>query len=306
MEYIKVFEMILPVVVMIVIGAICGKKQVFDREGIAVIKKFAVNIALTAVVFKAFATAQYSLKSIVIPAIMFFICILALYIGRLLVKINPRNSRYLPYMMTGFEAGMLGYTLYGILYGTDISSFALVDLGQVLFVFTFYKISISKIMSKHRDSNIAGEIFTSPIILGILAGILVGVTGLYSQLVDWKISGVLDAVVGFIAAPTSALILFSIGFDLVSGKIHWGKSLKYTLLRLVVMLLLGTGMLFLVRILFGTNQDLDRAIILMFIMPPPFVLPIFAEDPEEQSTIASTLSISTLVTLVGFIILAIL
>lgn len=305
MQAIKVLEMILPVVTMIAIGALCGKKQVFGREGMAAIKKFAVNIALSAVVFNAFATAEYSLESIIIPIIMFVVCIGALYFGRLFIKLNPNNSPYLPYMLTGFEAGMLGYTLYGILYGSDISAFAVVDLGQVLFVFTFYKISLSKEFSKDKDINITREIFTSPIVLGIIAGILVGATGFYTQLTTWGLAGILDSVVGFIAAPTSALILLSIGFDLVSSKIHWGKSLKYTFLRLIAMLVLGSATLFIIRGLFGANQALDRAIILMFMMPPPFVLPIFADDPKEQSTIASMLSISTLVTLIGFVVLAV-
>lgn len=347
MQHIKILSMILPVVAMIVIGAICGKKKIFDREGLATIKKFAVNIALTAVVFNAFATAEYSLKSIVIPAIMFIVCIIALYFGELLVRMDSKNSRYLPYMLTGFEAGMLGYTLYGILYGADISSFALVDLGQVLFVFTFYKISLTNSLktepqppelnyhaatSETNESDrlkeaatsetsesdrvkqnlntapaksmIIKEIFTSPIILGILAGIIIGATGIYNGLEQSGTSQILDAVVGFIAAPTSALILFSIGFDLVSGKIQWGNSLKYTLIRYLLMLVLGAATLFAVSLLFDMSQALKRAIILMFMMPPPFVLPIFADDPKEQSTIASMLSISTLVTLIGFVVLA--
>ena len=39
---------------------------------------------------------------------------------------------------------MLGYTLYSMLYGAEhTASFALVDLGQVLFVFTLYKILLA-------------------------------------------------------------------------------------------------------------------------------------------------------------------
>ena len=38
-------------------------------------------------------------------------------------------------LMTGFEGGMLGFALYPLLYGTR-APFAIVDMGQVFFVFS--------------------------------------------------------------------------------------------------------------------------------------------------------------------------
>lgn len=304
MIYTKVLEMILPVIAMILIGAIAGKKQIFEQKDIAAIKKFAVNISLTAVVLNAFSTAEYTLKTLIIPIIIFSVCFVLWGVGKLIVKAKPEIGIYLPYVLTGFEAGMLGYTLYAILYGTsNLSAFATVDLGQVLFVFTFYKISLSRDTAK-ENINIKKEIFTSPIILGILVGIVIGTSGLYTQLQNWQVAGIFDGVLNFIAAPTSALILFSIGYDLVIGKIEWNKAFKFAFLRLIILAVFGGLTIFIIHTLFGVDQSLDRAIILMFLLPPPFVLPIFADDKTEQSTLASVLSISTTFTLVAFIVLA--
>ncbi len=305
MDTIKVIEMILPVILSLAIGAICGKKKFFNREEVGAIKKFAVNISLTAVVFMAFATAEYSLQTIFIPILIFLICLLAWYIGQLICKFFPQTTAYLPYILSGFEAGMLGYTLYSILYGSDVSAFATVDLGQVLFVFTFYKIQVSRTFAKEKTIDLRKEIFTSPIIIGILLGLIIGASGLYQMLVDAQIASAFDKTFNFIAAPTSALILFSIGYDLSSGKIYWGKAIKYTLLRFSLMLILLFAVLGISRLFFEPSQALQRAFILMFLMPTPFVLPIFANDPVEQSTIASVLSISTLISLLGFVFLAI-
>ena len=38
--------------------------------------------------------------------------------------------------------------------------------------------------------------------------------------------------------------------------------------------------------------------------PPPFVLPVFADDPNQRVYISSALSASTLVAIVGFAVLA--
>ena len=190
------------------------------------------------------------------------------------------------------------------MYGTDVSAFAAVDLGQVLFVFTVYKLLLGRMSPDAPRLDIRRDILSSPIIIAIVAGMLVGATGLYAQLGQWGVAGIVDASAAFVAAPTSALILLSIGYDLVSGKVQWGQAVKAVGVRLVIMALLGTGTLFLLRGLFGQDVALERAIVLMFLLPPPFVLPIFADDDRERSNIASTLSLSTLVTMAAFVVLA--
>ena len=42
---------------------------------------------------------------------------------------EKENDAYFPFTMTGYEAGMLGYALFGILLGSDkITEFALMDI----------------------------------------------------------------------------------------------------------------------------------------------------------------------------------
>lgn len=305
METIKILEMILPVVLVIAVGFFCGKREFFSKQEIASIKKFAVNVSLTAVVFVAFATGKYSIQTVIVAGLVLLVCFLTWYIGKLINRFFSNTTPYLPYILSGFEAGMLGYTLYSILYGSDVSAFATVDLGQVLFVFTFYKIQISRSFASEKRINIKREILTSPIILGIIAGLIIGVSGLHQSMIDANIVSVFDTTFGFIAAPTSALILFSIGYDLSSGKIYWGRAFKYAFLRLFLLLGILFVILGLSNLIFDMDQSLKRAFIIMFLMPSPFVLPIFANDEVEQSTIASVLSISTLISLLAFVVLAI-
>ena len=49
----------------------------------------------------------------------------------------------------------------------------------------------------------------------------------------------------------------------------------------------------------------DRAVLIMFLLPPPYVLPIFSTDEEQRGFLSSVLSLSTLVTLAGFVLLAV-
>lgn len=76
---IMLLQKVLPV--FLVLGVLCRKKALLTREGINALKRVAVDIALPAVMFNAFATAEYSLKSVCVPLTMFAVCCGALFLG---------------------------------------------------------------------------------------------------------------------------------------------------------------------------------------------------------------------------------
>ena len=137
---IVVAQKALPVFVMLALGMLCRKTKMISREGVAAMKTFAVNITLPAVMLNAFATASYSRESLIVPLVIFTVCVLMLLSGHVLCRAMRIPGRLSPYLATGFEAGMLGYALFALLFPQEsTSAFAIVDLGQVLFVFTLYK-----------------------------------------------------------------------------------------------------------------------------------------------------------------------
>ena len=280
-------------------------KNAFSREGINSLKNVAVNICLPAVLFKAFAGTQYGVRDIVIPLAMFLVCVLGYLLGKGCARLFRMSSRFVPFLTTGFEAGMLGYALYQMLYGSDsVAQFARIDLGQVLFVFTLYKVllSLSSGVQANRKALIR-DMAASPIIIAILAGVLLGATGLYQALVPSGVSSVLDACADLVAAPTSVLILLSIGYDLVLKDIPWRATLQTVGLRLAIMLALCLAFRQFLGLL-GADAAMLNAVNLMFILPPPFVLPVFADDADQRVLVSSILSVSTLAAIAGFALLA--
>jgi len=302
---IEVLCIILPVALTLLLGVLCRKKQLLNRQGIDALKTVAVQIGLPAVLLHTFASAEYSLSTLAVPPIMFLVCVLAWLLGRSAGKKLGLSSRFIPFLTTGFEAGMLGYALYTLLYGSDrLADFARIDLGQVLFVFTLYKVLLNR-EEKSGGSlgQIVREMVLSPIILAILSGVLLGTTGLYQALAPSGISAVMDACTDFISAPVGALILLAIGYDLVLRDIPWREALKAVGLRLVVMAALGAGVILLFRLLWP-QMHWEKAACLMFLLPPPFVLPVFSEDEKQRTYLSSVLSLCTLITLAGFVVLA--
>ncbi len=301
----EVLQTVLPVLVMLGIGMLCRSRRLISREGINALKSVVVNITLPAVLLSAFATTRYTLMDIVIPLMMFGVCLLAWALGKLGGRLFRLPSRFVPFLTTGFEAGMLGYALFNMLYGSGrTAEFARVDLGQVLFVFTVYKILLGTEGREKADlGQLMKEMALSPIILAIVAGVLLGATGLYRALEPSGVSGLFDACTSFVSAPTSAIILLTIGYDLVLGDIPWASTAKVVALRYGIMLALRVALGLLLRALWP-QAALDAALNVMFILPPPFVLPVFADDADQRVYVSSALSVSTLAAIAGFAVLA--
>ena len=299
--FIRVLETALPVFLTLGLGMLCRARKLLRREGVAALKSVAVNITLPAVLFGAFATAEYSRESIAIPLVIFALCGAALILGFVLPKILKVEGKLTPYLMTGFEAGMLGYGLFALLFRSEpTSSFAIVDLGQVLFVFTVYKALLS---GRGGVASALREALVSPVLWAIIAGLIFGATGLFDKLTPSGVSGVLTSIADFIAAPTSAIILLTIGYDLVPGEIRWRETAAVVGLRVGIMgALLGVAAL--VNRLFLGGAMHTGALALLFILPPPYVLPVFADAEEERANISSALSVLTLLSILLFAVMA--
>ena len=76
-----------------------------------------------------------------------------------------------------------------------------------------------------------------------------------------------------------------------------------TALRLAIMFVLRTVLLMLLGRLWP-QAGLTEAVNVMFILPPPFVLPVFADDEDQRSYVSSVLSLSTIVAITGFAVMA--
>ena len=299
-QLISVLQTALPVFLALMLGMLCRSKGFLSREGVDALKKVVLNITLPAVLFQAFATTQYTVDTLILPVTMFGICCLALALGFLITKLSGNQSRLSPFLASGFEAGMLGYALFALLFpGESASRFAILDLGQTLFVFTLYKV----LLSGKRDWRAIGrDMLTSPILWAVAAGVVTGASGLYQAL--GSVSGILDSVTGFISAPTGMIILLTVGYDLVLGDIPWKKTAGAIAMRLGVMAVCLGVLLGLNRWVLG-GAIFPGAAILMVLLPPPYVIPVFADEPAERVQIASALSALTLVTIVLFAVYSI-
>lgn len=298
-KFITILQTALPVFLALAVGVFARKTQFLSRDNIDAMKKLVINITLPFVLLSAFASAEYSTASLVIPTMQYLLCTLALGLGFVILKLFRAKGRLAPFLAAGAEAGMLGYSLFVLLFpDKSLSGFAILDIGQTLFVFTLYKILIS---GKSDFRTILKDMVTSPILWAVFAGVVIGATGLYQVK---EVGGVLDSVCSFLSAPTGMVILLTVGYDLVLSQIPWKKTAGLIGMRFAVM-----------AVIFGITVLLNRTILngivfegaalLMAILPPPYVIPVFADEPEERVSISSALSAMTVVTILLFTALSV-
>ncbi|MBQ7768183.1 MAG: hypothetical protein IJ403_04815 [Oscillospiraceae bacterium] len=298
-KLITILQTALPVFLALGVGVFARRKQFLTRDSIDAMKKLVINVTLPFVLLSAFASADYNRAALVLPTMVFVLCSVALALGFVILRLCKVKSRLAPFLASGFEAGMLGYSLFVLLFPEhSVSTFAVLDLGQTLFVFTLFKILLS---GKTDFRAIARDMVTSPILWAVFAGVILGVTGLYRVP---NVGRLLDATCDFLSAPTGMVILLTVGYDLVLGEIPWKKTVGYIAMRLGVMAVILAVMVLLNRTVLD-GMMFEGAALLMVILPPPYVIPVFADEPSERVSISSALSAMTVVSLLLFAALSI-
>lgn len=296
-KLISVISTALPVFLALAMGMMCRSKGFLTRDGVDTLKKVVVNLTLPFVLFNSFATAEYTLSALILPVVIFAICTAMLALGFLWVKVSKSGSKLAPFLASGFEAGMLGYSLFALLFpDQSVSKFAMLCLGQEIFVFTLYKMLLT---GKTSPRDIINDFLTSPTLIAVILGLVVGASGLYDLFRSWGVSTIIESVTSFISAPTGTIILFAVGFDLVLREINWKKTGNMVAMRLVIAGIM-LGLLVLLNRTVLNGMIFEGAAVLLFILPSPFIIPIFADAADERVQISSALSALTLVTMLLF------
>ncbi len=300
----QVFQMVLPIIVMLALGFFCRKKNVFDARGLAGIKSVVSDICLPVVLFNAFFTAHYSSAVALTFAAVYLGYAAALAAGYALRKLAAPHEKFFPFLLARAEGGMLGYALYGVLMGEQ-SGFAAVDLGQTVFAYTAFLGCLSltdgrKVSAGALIKNMVGN----KCCIGMALGILLGVLGVGQWVLDSAAGGVVTGLISMITAPTSALVLLIVGYELELDR-SLLKSVAVTVLcRLAVMGVLLAAVSALVFRFVPYDRSLQIAFMILYALPAPFIIPLFADVGEEGKYISTTLSVHTLCTVLLFAAIA--
>ena len=135
-----VLQIVMPVLVMIILGMLCRKWKILTGEGVANMKVLVTNVMLPVAIFHALATAEYNKETGILILIMLIMLIVSFSLGFVLKPfLKGKYQRYLPFMVSVYEGGLMAYPLYTSLCGSEnLSHVAVLDIAGLLFGFSFY------------------------------------------------------------------------------------------------------------------------------------------------------------------------
>ncbi len=304
MAHLDSFAKVLPVLLVIALGVLLRRLRLLSGATAGELKKLVVNVTLPALLFLAFARLHAESRYLALVATMFLACGAGLLVGKLVQPLTGIRARSFPMLLTGFEAGMMGYALYASIYGQEnLHRFALVDLGHVVFVFAVLIPVLQRATGGARSlrETLLG-VARTPVILAIAGGLVADRLGLLHWLAGSPLGSGLPEAVGLVGGMTTPLVAILIGYDL---RLELrGLSRPALALALRLLLWIPAGLLIgelVVRRWLGLDRGVVAAVMLLVVLPPPFVIPIFLPEKEraELDFTVSTLALATLVTLVA-------
>lgn len=301
-----ILNRVLPILLLLSIGSGLRRSHFLSDATVDDLRKLVVNLAMPSVLLLSFLEIELQPAYLVLFVTIFLLC-LGLFVlgGWLRQRLAPRHP-YFPFLVTGFEYGMLGVSLFGSAYGLEnIGYIAVIDLGHELFIwFVFLAFLLMKRDGLTSPRQLVGAFIRSPVIIAVLVGIILNLLGLRMRVFDLPVIGGVMATLKLLAAMTIPLILLIVGYGIHIDRQGLRQALLVTGLRLGILvptaLILNTV---LVRAILGLPPAFEVALFTLLILPPPFIVPLYmrADLTDERHYVNNTLTVHTVATIVLFV-----
>ncbi len=295
----------LPILLLIALGAFLRIRGTVTEAGVDQFKRVIVRVALPAVLFSSFLTVEFDASYLGLMVYVPLLCFALLGAGVLFGR--TRSAReYSPYLMTGFEFGMLGITLFATAFGMDnVGVIGIVGLSHEFFIWFVY---VSFLEAKRGDRrSFAGTVrsfASSPVIIAIVSGTLLNVLGagpwFKAALVPAALLKTMEYLSGLIA-PT---ILIVVGYGMRIDLRGIGEALPTVLVRAALIAVVAFVLNPLVVGVLGLPTIFLAALTTFVILPPPYIVPLFVPAGREEQMAFSNnvLSIYTVLSIAAFLV----
>ncbi len=305
----RIFEIVVPVFFLIILGYVLKRKNIITDSGIATMKNIAVNVFLPAVAFHVLIHGTFTRSSFILIGTEICVLFLAYGSGFFCKRLfDGKVAGYVPFAVTTFEGGMFGWAMVSILVGSENLFYIIpMDMMNGIFCFTIMATGLKMLAgSKMTASETVKSIFTSPVVLAVIAG-FIGCAIHLGDMIDSSAFGAIYAkCIGWLTEPLTPAILLCIGSGLVFDRTILAKGIKLVACRFCTMAVLcGLVLLFLSRMI-GLFPVLTVSIIMYFFIPSSFLLPMYTNEKESVEFTSGYLSLQIIVSLVMFTIVSVL
>ena len=290
---ISILTVLMPVILVVFFGWLMRKRNLFSETTVEELKRLLVNNILPVAIFHALSTTSYTGKSLMQVGMMFVIMGISFGAGFLMRPlIKPPFRKYLPFLVSLYEGGMVAYPLYTKLCGVEnLYKIAVLDIAGVLFVFGIYMntLAFEESGEKADLKKAVVKAFKTPAFVASVAGILLGCTGVMKWFTGTGAGQVYESAVATIVDPLSNMILLIVGYNIQTDREVLIPCLKTIGLRILLQAGMICLMLFVLHRLEGPDPLLDKAVLIYMSTPTTYSLQSFIRD-KNGANYASTVN----------------
>lgn len=306
-QTVQIINRILPILLLLFLGYLIRRRAILSENTIDELRYIVVNFALPSVLFLAFLQIELKTAYLFVFTVIFILMLLMFGFGNWIGKQFKIRHDYFPFLMTGFEYGMLGVSLFGSAYGLDqIGYIAIVDLGHEIFIWFVF---LALLLMRRDNLQVRGQLlrsfFRSPVIVAILLGLAVNLMGMGEVLSDYPVAGGLLLTLHFLGNLTVPVMLLIIGHSLRMDFSGLKEALPVVFIRLAIFVpiafLIGH---FVMEEWLTLEPGFRTALFILLILPPPFIIPLYMrlDETDEMRFVNNTLAIHTVISILVFIV----
>lgn len=303
-EILSLLQTVVPILVCIGLGILARHKQIITPTQIQGLQQFVLRYCIPCVLFNSCLEAQLGPESLTTMVVLLPVLLLSS-----LWAFHARKGRFayhnFPMLFAAHETGMIGLPLCMILFGTaEAYRMGLLDMTQGLISIPVMVILSADTGRGASIRQIVQKVLLSPMLIMSVLGFALGLSGAIDWLNGIGIGQILTQTTSFLAQPVSAAMLFTIGYNFsLQGKNKGivlkiaGISLAFSAAACLVM----QGVLSLLP-----NVDaMTRWVVLLYcLLPASYLAPGLSRNEEESMVASGVCSVLTMVTLLGFCLMA--
>ena len=330
------------IAVLLAAGAFLARRGLLPERAADGLKALITQLTLPLLLFRAFLQLEPDASNAALALAVFAACAVMGGIGVLATRTLHLPSPETRLLFQGFEAGMLGYALFVALHGSErLPAFAALDMGQVIYVFTVLIVQMSVLeqhhardltrtarrpdaLVEHTDMSRPGasstpgtgdsptdrltfpwrDVASSKVLWAIATGLAISFVAPDLARTIAGPDGFTAAIFDTVGGLTTPLVCLVIGASLASGIPRDPSIVKIVALRTLVGLSLGLMFGLLIVPALGFSDWYTSAAIMLFVLPAPFVIPVYYK--RNPAFVGGVLTLSTAVSIALIAVLAVL
>lgn len=289
----SVAQIIAPIFTAIFLGVLARRRNIITPAAVQGMQQFVMNFCLPCTLFNSCLSCSFGPESLTSMALLIPALLVTIAFG-----FHGRKTKYpfhnYPFFYTAKESGMLGIPLFMTLFGAEQAyRMGILDMAQAFSAIPVLALLSASSAENPTPGTIVKRVFQSPLLIMSLLALALNLTGLAQWLDRIGIGGVITGTTGFMAAPVSAVMLFSVGYNFSLGAGSRRLILRICATHLAVfsaICALIQGVLFLLP---AVDPATRWAVLFYCMLPPSYLTPGLGRTADDAALASGVCSILT-------------